>query len=185
MYGNLISTKICSHCGIEKSLDEFSKDKNTKDCKSSWCKLCKSINDEQFRYKNKARLTEKYHLNKEKYSRLAVISRNKKYSINCAKSALRSHSSKGHICEITVEELTNLYDSTIYCPICKVKLTKEYGHGLLQTAPSLDRKNNESILTIHNVWVICANCNATKRDRSMKEFVKYCSEVFTNFKEMI
>lgn len=33
-------TKICTKCGIEKSLEDFHKDKNTKDGRRSWCKDC-------------------------------------------------------------------------------------------------------------------------------------------------
>jgi hypothetical protein len=37
---NLIISKICSKCGLEKPISEFNKDKNHKDGLQTWCKEC-------------------------------------------------------------------------------------------------------------------------------------------------
>lgn len=44
-----MNTKICSKCCIEKNIDEFAKDKKTKDGLRCWCKLCnKEYNNKYF-----------------------------------------------------------------------------------------------------------------------------------------
>jgi len=36
----MIKTKVCSKCGEEKSVEEFSRNKSRKDNLSIWCKIC-------------------------------------------------------------------------------------------------------------------------------------------------
>jgi hypothetical protein len=37
--------------------------------------------------------------------------------------------------------------------------------------------NNENHLNIDNIQILCAACNRTKGDKTMSEFVKYCSMI--------
>ena len=43
--------------------------------------------------------------------------------------------------------------------------------------PTLDRFDNEKVIRKGNVVILCYRCNATKRDRSMGEFLLYCNSV--------
>lgn len=60
-----MTTKICKKCGVEKPLDEFSKDKkNKKDGRTSWCKECTKEYRKQYNKQNKEKINAK---NKEWY----------------------------------------------------------------------------------------------------------------------
>jgi len=50
-----VKTKLCRKCGDEKSLDEFSKSKTTKDGRYSLCKKCKSAYKKKHKAKNPGR----------------------------------------------------------------------------------------------------------------------------------
>ena len=41
--------KTCSHCGLPKDLSEFHKNKNLPGGRASWCKLCVSEYNEQYK----------------------------------------------------------------------------------------------------------------------------------------
>lgn len=77
-------TKICTKCGIEKPLSEFSTHKKTKDGLRISCKKCSYIRHKKYRLKNKEKIREyhkeynkKYYLkNKEK-----IKEREKKYCL--------------------------------------------------------------------------------------------------------
>lgn len=42
------TTKTCSRCGNAKELNDFGKNKNTKDGLSYWCRQCKSLSDKRY-----------------------------------------------------------------------------------------------------------------------------------------
>ena len=174
MFGVVIMVDVCPRCEVKKTNITFSKDKSRSDGFSYLCKKCSSLHSKNYRLTNAKHIT---NLNR--------IRRNEKYSSEKARHAIGAHKKKGHICEITIQELTQLFTEAIHCPICGVLFTKKFGTGLLQSSPSMDRKDNENVITKDNIWIICTHCNATKRDRTMKEFVKYCDNVSTKFKEMI
>lgn len=48
-------------------------------------------------------------------------------------------------------------------------------------SPTLDRLDNEEVIRSDNVLILCYKCNATKRDRTLKEFLDYCRVVVTKF----
>ena len=87
-------TKICSKCGIEKSLDQFPKRKDSKDGLRTDCNECNRKQKKQYYEDNKEILIEKqrqyYEENKEiilekqkqKYedNREVILERNKNYS---------------------------------------------------------------------------------------------------------
>jgi 5-methylcytosine-specific restriction endonuclease McrA len=49
-------------------------------------------------------------------------------------------------------------------------------------APTVDSINNENILTIHNIEILCWRCNTTKLDRTKKDFYEYCKNFYLKFK---
>lgn len=55
--------KVCNKCGLEKSLNQFFKDKGFKDGHASICKTCKKIKVYEWREKNK----EKYNSDQRAY----------------------------------------------------------------------------------------------------------------------
>lgn len=48
-------------------------------------------------------------------------------------------------------------------------------------SPTLDRLDNEQIIRSDNILILCYQCNATKRDRTLKEFLDYCRAVSVKF----
>jgi len=52
---------------------------------------------------------------------------------------------------------------------------------MVSTSPTLDRVNNEDVIRKDNILILCYKCNATKRDRTLEEFVGYCSAVAKKF----
>jgi len=61
---NIDDVKICSKCKIEKSLGEFCKHKKSKDGHYNICKECKTIQDKEYRNKNKKKIAKQ----KKEYS---------------------------------------------------------------------------------------------------------------------
>jgi hypothetical protein len=54
MSATTVDNKVCSKCESEKSLDEFTKDKNRPDGRYPLCKLCRKSNDARWRQENPA-----------------------------------------------------------------------------------------------------------------------------------
>ena len=54
--------------------------------------------------------------------------------------------------------------------------------GKLQSnSPTLDRIENGKLINKNNIMIVCHTCNATKRNRTMVEFVEYCENVVKKF----
>jgi hypothetical protein len=67
--------KRCSQCGVEKPLDQFSKNRSNKNGHTSWCKLCCKIKRDLNRGRGKEYNKEYYLKNKDK-----IKARSKKYA---------------------------------------------------------------------------------------------------------
>lgn len=120
---------------------------------------------------------EKYRIQQRAWHELNPI----KYWAQHAISAKRRDSR--FIVTLTSEELEQKAASVEYCPICGVKIDysrKGKGHAL-PNSPSLDRINNENEVRNDNTQILCYKCNATKSNRTMKEFIEYCSNVVKRF----
>lgn len=58
MAESTLNIKICPRCSIEKTVEEFSKDKSTKDGLQSNCKECKFLSKKEWSIKNKNKISE-------------------------------------------------------------------------------------------------------------------------------
>ena len=56
---NVSDTKICSHCKVEKSVEEFSKDNSREDKLRYWCKDCESAHHKEYYEQHKEEIKEK------------------------------------------------------------------------------------------------------------------------------
>lgn len=75
---DIIITKKCTKCGVEKSLDGFALDFRTKDGHVSACKVCKNHYEKGYNKKNRDKINEynkKYYYDNLEYNR----TRSKKY----------------------------------------------------------------------------------------------------------
>lgn len=156
----------CSNCKKIKSREEFSACGRAASGVQDWCKSC--VADYRKEYAKN---------NREKMSMRAFEWYNKSPR-GWANQAIGSHRRKGHVINITIDELYDYALDKKNCPICGVSLSwgKKNGH-IRSHSPSLDRINNEPELNINNIWIICARCNAAKGDMNMKDFVEYCKNV--------
>jgi len=50
-----------------------------------------------------------------------------------------------------------------------------------ENSPTLDRVDNQVEIRNDNIAILCYKCNATKRDRTLREFLEYCNAVVTKF----
>jgi len=95
-----------------------------------------------------------------------------------ARLRINSKISQGFDVRITREELAAKAEQTACCPLCGVEFNYLDRKGTTTaTAPSLDRIDNEHIVTNDNTWIVCYQCNSTKRNRTLQEFIDYCTTI--------
>jgi 5-methylcytosine-specific restriction endonuclease McrA len=114
-----------------------------------------------------------------------IARKRRKPQLSWARYTICSHKKSGYQVHFTPLSLEKLALNAITCPICDVRLawkTSGQNEGAKFNSPSLDRKNNDRILTLNKVWIICYRCNGTKLDRSLAEFIAYCERVVNTFK---
>lgn len=99
-----------------------------------------------------------------------------------AQMCMGNHKRNGFTMILTRHELAEMALKTDKCAICDVTLEWGYLTGKFQrNSPSLDRIDNEQIITKDNVQILCSYCNRTKLARTMSEFIAYCKYVAKKF----
>jgi len=98
-------------------------------------------------------------------------------------ACLSGHRRRGYLIHLTFEELYQLASKTDVCFICGNRLDWQLGDKghMINRSPTLDRLDNENVIRSDNILILCYQCNATKRDRSLKEFLEYCRAVAARF----
>lgn len=93
-----------------------------------------------------------------------------------ARNSLYTHRAKGFDVKIKPPELFAKALNTNNCEICGRELLYYKGgrNGPSINSASLDRMNNEEIITSENILILCWGCNVTKGPRTMREFHEYC-----------
>lgn len=95
-----------------------------------------------------------------------------------ARDSINGHKRKGHKIEVTIDELEDFIKDHKYCMVCGVEMILGTGrNNSTLLSPTIDRINNENLISLDSIQIICKRCNMTKSDRSMKEFVDYCRMV--------
>jgi hypothetical protein len=84
---------------------------------------------------------------------------------------------------MTSKELYLLASKTELCFICQTRLNWQLGNKghMNNKSPTLDRLDNGNVIRSENILILCYQCNATKRDRTLEEFVDYCKEIAKKF----
>ena len=84
---------------------------------------------------------------------------------------------------MTPFELYELASRVDACVFCGCQLDWQLGSkgSMKNNSPTLDRIDNEDVIRRDNILIICYRCNATKRDRTLKEFIDYCQSVVARF----
>jgi len=88
------------------------------------------------------------------------------------------HKRNGFDVRFTTKELFEKIKGVTHCPYCGIELDfrptrdKELCHR-----PTLDRINNENIMTLDNVQVLCYNCNTSKGSMPHDEFMNFIKRI--------
>jgi hypothetical protein len=99
-----------------------------------------------------------------------------------AQMSIGNHYRNGFKLELKRKELEEMALKTDKCTICDIQLAWGYRTGkAYKISPSMDRINNEKVITKDNIQILCVRCNRTKADRTMKEFIDYCKYVAKKF----
>ena len=166
-------TKKCFHCQKTLPLENFNKLFVSKDGYLSSCRECRK--EIVKRSCEKAKITHPWKLrNRENQYR-------KDNPVKTwASSSLYKHRKKYQV-DISVKELEEIGKATSHCSICDCRLSWGGNFVVKDSSPSLDRVDNEHIISKENIQIICHRCNCTKRDRTMKEFLDYCRAMVEKF----
>lgn len=162
-----MQTKKCKICGEIKPLELFTKRKTNLDGRDCNCKQCHNNKHRQSYISNPS----KYKTNRDRWQ-----SENPK-KVWCS-STICGHKKK-FVVTVTTSELYELVKNKTTCDICGCKL--DWSRGVKKhirlNSPTLDRINNEQILTQQNIQILCSQCNVMKGNRPMNEFIAYCNMV--------
>ena len=157
--------KLCSKCNKEKSSFEFSKNRSHADGRDSICKDCRKVQIKLWRQNNP---------DKCKEYQTTFVSKHSVYELYAYQALSNKKNSGKFTIEISVEELALIAENTKVCPICGTTIDYSPRKGRIHdNSPSLDRMDNGQTITASNTWVICHQCNRTKSNRSIEEFVAY------------
>ena len=165
---------ICKSCNEEFLKESFYKNRSRKSGYDfTFCKKCKR------EYMKSYFKTSGFDF-KSAYKKYLV--KNPHYS--WAKSTIKAHKRDGYAVNFKPKELADIARKITVCPICSVILKWNQGGSdgkLKRESPTLDRINNEKILDLQTVQIVCHSCNTTKSYRTMVEFVEYCEMVAEKF----
>lgn len=176
---NPCTTKTCSQCGIEKSLEEFTKAKASKNFKSAnskqthhtYCKSCNASRAREWRkthtnYKGSGRITD---IPAEDRLLMSAI----RQRITDAKSRCKKFGkSPPEIADIQMYELYKLQDRK--CALTGADFVLETNH---QLSPSLDQIDPGKGYVLGNVQWLAWCVNRAKGDLSLSDFYEMCSVV--------
>lgn len=147
-------------------------------------KIYRELNKEKTREYNREYGKRYRESNREKLYEYARAWSRRNPKLRWCSHTMSSHKKSGYIVLFQIEELINKIENLTHCKICGTELNWEANKKVVRnSSPSLDRIENEKELTIDGVQVICYKCNATKRDRSMKELYEYCKMFCNKFKD--
>jgi hypothetical protein len=159
--------RICKGCKRELPISEFySPASGTR----YNCKVCENKYSKTYRktHRELKRQWEKEYIRKNSMRRWAT-------------ACLSGHRRRGYVIEMTCQELYEMATRTDSCFICGIPLDWQLGNKgrMKKNSSTLDRVENESVIRKYNVLILCYKCNATKRDRTLREFSDYCEGVVT------
>lgn len=156
--------KICSKCGILKTVENFEKRTDSKDGYRQYCRECK---------KKQSKVAYDKRLNNDRMTfwKTRADSLNKASARKGVAKTIIQNSPK-----ISYIDLYRLYEKNEFCHYCKVKLPKEdivFDHKI-----PLSRNGLHSI---DNIAICCRDCNSLKGTRTDVEFQNFISEYINRF----
>ena len=101
-----------------------------------------------------------------------------------AYNSLKSHIKKGFTVNISTNELKEVAKKSKNCPYCSKELAWT-NRISMPNSPTLDRINNENDISNDNYLIICRECNTSKSNRSIQEFLDYIKNVKSKLEKII
>lgn len=171
-----VGKAFCSRCLKFKEFKFFYKSKKTKDGFQCYCISCERLKSKKKYKRFKVKINQKTlaYSNKQPYRYLWV------------KNVTRHHRQAGYILDFSFKKLKGLTLFFKLCTFCEHKLNwfKSCSRNI-RNKPSLENLNLNKILTLKNSTIICYLCNATKSNRTYKQFYKYCSKIVRKEESLI
>jgi 5-methylcytosine-specific restriction endonuclease McrA len=167
-------SKLCLECDTVKPLSAFSPYNRKISHKYASCLECSNA---------KSRL--KYASNPE----ITKMNVKKRRALNPTRvwsyQSYSSHKRKYQI-DFTLAWLESVALASPTCAYCGITLDYNPSHiSDFDHRATLDRLNNESILTKSNVKIVCHRCNNAKSNRTLAEYLLHCDAVLTHLSESI
>jgi hypothetical protein len=171
-------TKTCTVCGLTKHITSFPTSRigrKGQKIRKSNCAICE-----------KKRISLWKHNNRDVLSDKAARWKHQNPIKSWCISTKANHRRRGNIINITTLELFEFAKEKKMCAICGDALNWEPNihKKIVSNSPSLDRTNNEMILNLSNIQIVCYRCNASKGSRTMQEFIDYCKQVIKYHEEL-
>ena len=164
----LSSLRLCNRCKRELPISDFY---NPPSGMRYSCKKC----DLEY--------SRTYHRTHADFVRRSYRNYARKNPRRWATACLGGHRRRGNVVQMTCEERYQLASKTESCFICGIQIDWQLGNKghMNNRSPTLDRLDNEDVIRKDNILILRYKCNATKRDRTLKEFLDYCRAVAIRF----
>jgi hypothetical protein len=160
--------KKCTKCGLEKELTEFHQSKKGI---SGICKVCTNLRSWLHKSQDKEG-------NAAKDRNWKILHSRRYWSRNVRNKHITGGGrSKKFDVRFSVGELMEIAYRTDSCPSCGKHLDWGYGtkgQKAQHNSPSLDRLNNEIVMTMDNIQIICYQCNVGKISQTNEQFYAHC-----------
>lgn len=99
----------------------------------------------------------------------------------CSQTISR-HKISGYTVLFNARELFNKLKDITDCYLCGLPIVFETEKRInKKSGPSLDRIDNDTVLTLDNVKLVHWSCNTHKQNKTLKEFVEFCRSVASRF----
>ena len=173
-----MKTKICTKCGIEKSISEFYKNKKNKDRLQHWCKKCfynlyhiKNNNRIKKYYKeNSQKFINKYNNYYKKFPEKLILWSIKQRCNNSNYNDFKYYGKKGIKCLITAKEIKQLMIRDNYWNLNR---------------PSIDRISSNGHYELNNCRFIELSENSSRASRKTIQQMDLNGNVIKEFKSAI
>jgi 5-methylcytosine-specific restriction endonuclease McrA len=166
--------KLCLGCNTVKPLSAFSPYNRKSSHKYAPCLDCSNAKS-RLKYASNPKISKKNAKKRRALNPLHVWSY-RSYS---------SHKRKYQI-DFTLAWLESFALASPICAYCGATLDYNPPHNSdYDHRATLDRLNNESILTISNVRIVCYRCNNAKGNRTLSEYLLHCDAVLTHLSDSI
>jgi len=189
--------KVCARCNVNKPTFLYSSHENVcMECRAEYMKKQRNLplNEWQSFYKEwqkslkqtKIEKRKQAILNKQNSDKMRLLEEKRKFNNSPQKKwAMRTRSShqQKYLVQMSSAEIALMAFRTPYCPFCGKGLDYDINADReVADKPSLDRTDNGIIMNTDNTQIICFKCNTTKSNRTMKQFVDYCTAIAHKYK---